>query len=97
MTCDYVDSSSKYKVCRCQDGAYLNPTTETCGNENEFISIENIDFYFHLEDNRCTDCDATLNFECRDYVCQCKSGYIRNGAGCSECYSIYLIIDYFLF
>ncbi len=95
MICDYISSSWNYKVCRCQDGSYLNSKTQTCGKENYFIKIESIRFDFYLEDNRCMNCDTASNFECRDYVCQCKSGYVQNGAQCRECDSIYFD-NYFL-
>ena len=36
VTCDYISRSWGYKVCRCQDGTYLNSETQTCGKEDLF-------------------------------------------------------------
>lgn len=34
IICDYLNEQSGYKVCKCQDGSYLDPKTETCGKKN---------------------------------------------------------------
>jgi hypothetical protein len=33
VICDYLNEQSGYKVCKCQDGSYLDPKTETCGKK----------------------------------------------------------------
>ncbi|CAF3513440.1 unnamed protein product [Rotaria socialis] len=35
--------------------------------------------------SRCIDnCNAALNFECRGYACECKTGYYRDGSRCVQ-------------
>ncbi len=45
VICDYLNEQSGYKVCKCQDGSYLDPKTETCGKKKlDWFSSKRISF-----------------------------------------------------